>query len=151
MSYSDPEDDIEEYNVNPKTIKFIEGIARWTPEQRRQVSQVLGALGQQQTAESSLESARGWRYMWQRTPKVHLLMLAYFVFFGSAAFAGFWTYRIITTYQVLYLSVFAAIMLIPLIVVFYLSYNYVKHIKAIEIEEAQKYDNIENESGKREN
>lgn len=118
--------------VSKDTQKFVADLADLPPEKHRKVLSVLEALEKQQGAEAELENKRGWRYMWQRTPKPFLLMLGYLVFLAPVGSVGYHSLSYIPdTQKNLYLFILLAILILPLCVVFYLSYNYMKHTKLL--------------------
>ncbi len=65
--------------------------------------------------------------MWQRTPKPYLLMMGYLVFLAPVGSLGYQAISYIPDDQkTLYQIILASILLLPLLVVFYISYNYIK-------------------------
>src|SRR3989344_5283573 len=79
----------EALKVSKDTQKFVKDLSELKNEDYKKVMDLLEALKKQQDAEANLESKRGWRYMWQRTPKPYLLMLGYLVFFASVGSFGY--------------------------------------------------------------
>ena len=129
--------DFDEIRINKNTQKFVKDISEWSPEKCNKIRGLLESLRGQHNAEANLENKRSWRYMWQRTPKPYLLMLGYFVFFGSVGSFGYGAFSHATEIQTTFLIVLGIIMLVPLIPVCFLSYRYVKRI------EKEKKENIE--------
>ncbi len=121
--------DFDEIKINKDTQKFVKDISELPPEKYQKVRGMLETLERQQQAEAHLENKRGWRYMWQRTPKPYLLMLGYFVFFGSVGSFGYSAFSHASEIQTTFLIVLGIIMLAPLIPVCFLSYRYVKHME----------------------
>lgn len=120
-------EDFEKIKVAKDTQKFVGDLADLPSEKYHKVMGILGALEKQQDAEARLENGRGWRYMWQRTPKPYLLMLGYLVFLAPVGSFGYHAMPSINEgYQLIFLAVLSTILLLPLLVVFYLSYHYVK-------------------------
>jgi len=129
-----------EYNdvrISKDTQKFIGDVSNLSPEKHNKVMRFLEGLEHQQNAEANLENKRGWRYMWQRTPKPYLLMLGYLVFFGSVGSFGYGAFSHAGENQIIFLLVLALIMVVPIIPVAYLSYNYIKNSNKKNIEENQ--------------
>jgi len=118
----------EEIEISGNTQKFIMDISNLSQEKYQKTIDFIEKLTDQQNAEAELESKRGWRYMWQRTPKPYLLLLGYFVFFGAVGSFGYNAYSYAGNHQIMFLMILAAIMILPLIPVSYLSYCYVKKI-----------------------
>ena len=117
----------ERINISKGSQKFVVDISKFSDAKQRKVLEVLDMLRQQQDAEANLEHKRGWRHMWERTPKPYLLMLGYFVFFATVGSMGFYAFMKIgdmDKIKQLYLIVFALIMLVPLLPVSYLSFKY---------------------------
>jgi hypothetical protein len=122
-------EEFEEIRISKDTQKFVKYLSDLHPDKARKVITLISALRDQQFAEKGLENARGWRYMWQRTPKPYLLMLAYFVFFGAVGGFGYQAISKSPTTLTQNSIILLAIVLIPLILVFYISYQYVKNEK----------------------
>lgn len=120
-------DETQRLSVSKESQKFVKDLADLPAEEYHKVINVLGALEKQQDAEANLENKRGWRYMWQRTPKPYLLMLGYLVFFGSVGSFGYSAFSHAGENQIIFLILLSTIMIIPLIPVAYLSYNYIKN------------------------
>jgi len=120
----------EALKVSKDTQKFVKDLSELKNEDYKKVMDLLEALKKQQDAEANLESKRGWRYMWQRTPKPYLLMLGYLVFFASVGSFGYNTFSRIEELKIAFLIVFGVIMISPLIVVSLMSYHYMKHNKS---------------------
>ena len=118
----------DEIKIDKNTQKFIGEVSKFSNEQHHKVIAFLDKLKIQQDAEANLESKKGWRYMWQRTPKPYLLMLGYLVFFGSVGSFG-WNAFQHAENQTIFLIIFGLLMIFPLAIVSYLSYQYVKHLK----------------------
>jgi len=117
----------EKLKVSKDTQKFIADLADLPPLKYQQVIHVLQTLEKQQEAEAHLENKRGWRYMWQRTPKPYLLMLGYLVFLAPVGSLGYQAFsNVPENLKIIYLIILIAILLLPLLVVFYLSFNYMK-------------------------
>jgi uncharacterized BrkB/YihY/UPF0761 family membrane protein len=120
----------ERIRVSKDTQKFITDISQLSHDKYEKVVGFLENLRNQQEAEAHLESKRGWRYMWQRTPKPYLLMLGYLVFLAPV---GSFAYQAVShipdEQKIIYQIILALILLLPLVVVFYLSYNYLKQRK----------------------
>jgi len=117
----------ENLKVSKDTQKFVADLADLPSEKYHKVTDILSSLEKQHDAEANLEKQRGWRYMWQRTPKPFLLMLGYLVFLapvGSIAYQAFSS--IPDQFKTAYLIIMACTLLLPLLVVFYLSYHYIK-------------------------
>jgi len=133
-------DDHYEFNhelkVSKNTQKFISDLAELHPTKRKEIVEVLNALSDQQQSEAHMENKRGWRYMWQRTPKPYLLMLAYLVFLAPVGSIGYQAFNSVPVeFKTFFLISLLLVLLLPLTVVFYLSYQYVhKKIKNIEVE-----------------
>src|SRR3989344_4944871 len=117
----------EKLKVSKDTQKFIADLADLPPLKYQQVIHVLQTLEKQQEAEAHLENKRGWRYMWQRTPKPYLLMLGYLVFLAPVGSLGYQSLSYIPNeIKVIHLITLTIILILPLIVVSYLSYYYIK-------------------------
>ena len=124
-------DETQRLSVSKESQKFVKDLADLPNDEYHKVMNVLGALEKQQDAEANLENKRGWRYMWQRTPKPYLLMLAYLVFIAPVGSVGYQALSHVTeNNQILFSAILLLILILPLLVVFYLSYNYVKQQKA---------------------
>lgn len=120
-------DEVQRLKVSKNTQKFVKDLADLPNEKYHKVKNLLNTLEKQQEAEAHLENKRGWRYMWQRTPKPYLLMLGYLVFLAPVGSLGYQAFsHVPNKSQVLYLIILASILILPLLVVFYLSYNYIK-------------------------
>jgi len=120
-------EEMERISVSKESQKFVKDLSDLPLEKYHKVMNLLGALEKQQDAEANLENKRGWRYMWQRTPKPYLLMLAYLVFLAPVGGFGYQALSHVSDNNIIFFSIILAIILIlPLLVVFYLSYNYVK-------------------------
>src|SRR3989344_8136451 len=129
-------DDVNGLKVSKDTQKFVTDLADLSTEKYNKVRNILGVLEKQQVAEANLENKRGWRYMWQRTPKPYLLMLAYLVFLAPVGSFGYQSLSYIPENNQIFFSIMLLVILIlPLLVVFYLSYNYVKQQKSEENKE----------------
>lgn len=123
-------EETERIAVSKESQKFVKDLSDLPPEKFHKVMNLLGALEKQQDAEANLENKRGWRYMWQRTPKPYLLMLAYLVFLAPVGSFGYQALSHVPENNQLFFSIILLVILIlPLLVVFYLSYNYVKKQK----------------------
>ena len=120
-------DDDRPIRVAKNTQKFVKDLADLNHRDYEKVMDLLEALEKQQATEAHLENKRGWRYLWQRTPKPYLLMMAYLVFLAPVGSVG---YHALTyfpeAYKALYISILAGILILPLGVVFFLSYHYIK-------------------------
>jgi len=126
-------DDVDKIKVPKDTQKFVTDLSNLPTEKYNKVMNLLGALEKQQEAEAHLENKRGWRYMWQRTPKPYLLMLGYLVFLAPVGSLGYQAFsHMPDDKKVIYLIILAAILILPLLVVFYLSHNYIKQRKTEE-------------------
>lgn len=133
---------MEEYNnlrIEKNTQKFIQYISDLSPEKANKVLKFLETLKEQQDIEAKLESKRGWRYMWQRTPKPYLLALGYFIFFGGIGISG---YQAISKYPETMTKnsiILGLILLLPFMLVAYLGIRYVKDktLQEKDIEESQ--------------
>ncbi len=113
--------------ISKNTQKFIYDISRLSNGKYEKVMGFLENLRDQQNAEANLENKRGWRYMWQRTPKPYLLMMGYLVFLAPVGSLGYQAISHIPDDQkIIYQIILALVLLLPLSVVFYLSYNYIK-------------------------
>ena len=120
-------DDVERIKVSENTQKFITYISKLPNDKYKKVMDFLENLKNQQETEAYLENKRGWRYMWQRTPKPYLLMLGYLVFLAPVGSLGYQAFSYTPDEnKIIYLSILAAILILPLLVVFYLSYHYVQ-------------------------
>jgi len=129
-------EETERIAVSKESQKFVKDLSDLPPEKYHKVMNILGALEKQQDAEANLENKRGWRYMWQRTPKPYLLMLAYLVFLAPVGSFGYQSLSYIPENNQIFFSIMLLVILIlPLLVVFYLSYNYVKQQKSEENKE----------------
>lgn len=136
-------EEVERLKVSKDTQKFVVDLSDLPTEKYNKVMNILGALEKQQEAEAHLENKRGWRYMWQRTPKPYLLMLGYLVFLAPVGSFGYQAISHIQDDQKLvYQIILASILLLPLAVVFYLSYNYIKQRKKEDEVEDEKKDPI---------
>jgi uncharacterized BrkB/YihY/UPF0761 family membrane protein len=103
---------------------------------------LLDSLEKQQQAEAYLENKRGWRYMWQRTPKPYLLMLGYLVFLAPVGSFGYQTISHIPDEQKWICQIILALILfLPLAVVFFLSYHFIK-LRKKEEEENEKTEKV---------
>ena len=117
----------EKISISKDTQKFIKNISILEGNEYRQVIDFLKELKNQQEAEARLENARGWRYMWQRTPKPYLLMLGYLVFLAPVGSLGYQAFsHMPDENKIVYLVILATILILPLLVVFYLGYHYIK-------------------------
>ncbi len=117
----------ERMEISKNTQKFIYDISRLSNGKYEKVMGFLENLRDQQNAEANLENKRGWRYMWQRTPKPYLLMMGYLVFLAPVGSLGYQAISHIPDDQkIIYQIILALVLLLPLSVVFYLSYNYIK-------------------------
>ncbi len=126
-------DEQDRIKVSKDTQKFVMDLADLAPDKCKKVIAVLDALRSQQGAEADMEHKRGWRYMWQRTPKPYLLMLGYLVFLAPVGGFGYNALQYVgEEHKIIFLITLSAILLLPLIVVFYLSYHYVKQGKTEE-------------------
>src|SRR3989344_7729221 len=126
-------DDVDKIKVPKDTQKFVTDLSDLPAEKYNKVMNVLQTLEKQQEAEAHLENKRGWRYMWQRTPKPYLLMLGYLVFLAPVGSLGYQAFsHMPDDKKVIYLIILAAILILPLLVVFYLSHNYIKQRKTEE-------------------
>jgi len=124
----------ESLSISKDTQKFVKDLSELPPQKCHQVLQMLSALEKQQYAEASLENKRGWRYMWQRTPKPYLLMLAYFVFLAPVGSFGYQAFQSLgDNFKTAFLISLTSILVLPLLIVFYLSYQYIKNKKLEEI------------------
>lgn len=123
-------DETQRLSVSKESQKFVKDLVDLSPEDYHKVMNVLGALEKQQDAEANLENKRGWRYMWQRTPRPYLLMLAYLVFLAPVGGFGYQALsHVAENNQIFFSIILLLILILPLLVVFYLSYNYVKQNK----------------------
>ncbi len=119
-------DNGENIKVSKDTQRFITDISKLPDKEYNKVMNILENLKNQQEAEAHLESQRGWRYMWQRTPKPYLLMLGYLVFLAPVGGLGYQAFsNMPNENKVTYLVILATILILPLLVVFYLSYHYI--------------------------
>lgn len=113
--------------ISKNTQKFVNDVANLPPHKYDKVMGFLETLEKQQNTESHLENKRGWRYMWQRTPKPYLLMLGYLVFLAPVGSFGYQALSHVSQeFHTIYFLILLLILILPLSVVFYLSYNYVK-------------------------
>lgn len=120
-------DDVDRLKVPKDTQKFVTDLANLPTEKYNKVMNILCALEKQQEAEAHLENKRGWRYMWQRTPKPYLLMLGYLVFLAPVGSLGYQAFsHVPDDKKIVYLIILSVILILPLLVVFYLSYHYIK-------------------------
>jgi len=120
-------DDVNGLKVSKDTQKFVTDLADLSTEKYNKVRNILGVLEKQQVAEANLENKRGWRYMWQRTPKPYLLMLGYLVFLAPVGSFGYQAFSNVSDkYKIIFLIILLIILILPLLVVFYLSYHYIK-------------------------
>ena len=124
----------EEYNFNNEikisknTQKFVIELSQFSSEKQHRIISILNTLSNQQQSEAHLENKKGWRYMWQRTPKPYLLMLAYLVFLAPIGSIGYQAFNTVPeANKTFFLISLMLILLLPLGVVFYLSYQYVHH------------------------
>ncbi len=128
--------DEEIIKISKNTQKFITDVSRLPNDKYNKVMDFLKKLKEQQEAEAHLENRRGWRYIWQRTPKPYLLMLGYLVFLAPVGSFGYQAISHIPDNQkIIFQIIFASILLLPLAVVFFLSYHFVKQRKREEDEE----------------
>ncbi len=119
-------DNVEKIRVSKDSQKFITDISTLPDKEYNKVMKFLENLKNQQEAEAHLENQRGWRYMWQRTPKPYLLMLSYLVFLAPVGSLGYQAFsNIPNENKIIYLVILATILILPLLVVFYLSYHYI--------------------------
>lgn len=131
-----------ETRIAKGTQKFIKELSNLPRDKYMKTKILLETLGKQQNSEANLESKRGWRYMWQRTPKPFLVMMGYFVAFGSIGSFGYSNYPKAIGFEQLYLVSLISIMIAPLILVGILSYHYIKNnIEQKEKEESDKENN----------
>ncbi|VUT27641.1 MAG: hypothetical protein SYNGOMJ08_00188 [Candidatus Syntrophoarchaeum sp. GoM_oil] len=120
-------DDFERIKVSEDTQKFITYVSKLPNDKYNKVMDLIENLKNQQEAEAHLENKRGWRYMWQRTPKPYLLMLGYLVFLAPVGSFGYQAFSYMPDEnKIIYLIILATILILPLLVVFYLSYHYVQ-------------------------
>ncbi len=123
----------ERIKVSKDTQKFIGDLADLPIEKHHKVRDTLKVLEKQQEAEAHLENKRGWRYMWQRTPKPYLLMLGYLVFLAPVGSFGYQAFSYMPeSNKTIFLIILATILMLPLFVVFYLSFHYIKQRKTEE-------------------
>ena len=133
----------ERIKISKNTQKFITDISRLSNDKYNKLMNFLEKLKNQQDTEANLENKRGWRYMWQRTPKPYLLMLGYLVFLAPVGSLGYQAISHIPDDQkLIFQIILASILLLPLAVVFFLSYDFVKQRK----EEKIKLENPTNEN-----
>lgn len=131
-------DDMDKIKISKDTQKFITNVFRLPTHKYNRLIDFLEKLKNQQEAEAHLENKRGWRYMWQRTPKPYLLMLGYLIFLAPVGSFGYQAFSYMPDEsKVIYLLIFAAILILPLLVVFYLSYHYIKQRKREEYDTKQ--------------
>lgn len=116
----------DEIRIAKGTQKFVKDLSDLPKEKYLKTKDLLETLGSQQSAEAQLENKRGWRYMWQRTPKPFLVMMGYFVGFGSIGSFGYSNYSKAVGFEQLYLTSLIVIMIAPLILVGILTYFYMK-------------------------
>ncbi len=122
--------DEERIRISKDTQKFITDISNLSDTKYNKLMDFLENLRNQQNAEAHLENKRGWRYMWQRTPKPYLLMLGYLVFLAPVGSFGYQAISHIPDNQkLIFQIILALILLLPLAVVFYLSFHYIKQRK----------------------
>ena len=127
--------DDERIRISKNTQKFITDVSRLPNDKYNKVMDFLENLKNQQEAEAHLENKRGWRYMWQRTPKPYLLMLGYLVFLAPIGSIGYQAFsHMPDESKIIFLIVLATILILPLIVVFYLSYHYINQRKEEKID-----------------
>jgi len=135
-------EDLEKYKVSKDTQKFVKYLADMPAEKHDKLIESLEALEKQCDAEACLEKQRGWRYMWQRTPKPFLLMLAYLVFLAPVGSLGYQNLSSIPEGdRTFYLIILVTIL--PLAVVFYLSYHYLKQKPEEEGEDTQAQETVQ--------
>jgi hypothetical protein len=114
--------------VSKESQRFVKEISDLPEHKYNKVMNLLENLRMQQETEAHLENKRGWRYMWQRTPKPYLLMLGYLVFLAPVGSLGYQNLsNVPDEIKLIYLIILLLILVLPLSIVFYLSYNYVKH------------------------
>jgi hypothetical protein len=113
---------------NKNTQKFISEISKYKPNQIKNIIKILNNLENQQNSEANLENKKGWRLMWERTPKPYLLTLGYLVFFGPVGWAGYSTFSKISNIEIqsFYLIILFLTMFFPLIVTSLISYHFIK-------------------------
>lgn len=116
-----------ELKISKNAQKFVTDLSNLPKEKYLKVKDLLIVLGKQNDAEANLENKRGWRYMWQRTPKPFLVMMGYFVGFGSIGSFGYANYSKAVGFEQLYLYSLMSIMIAPLILVGILTYFYIKN------------------------
>lgn len=122
--------DEERIKISKDTQKFIFNVSRLSNDRYQKVMNFLEKLRNQQDSEANLENKRGWRYMWQRTPKPYLLMLAYLVFLAPVGSFGYQAFSHVPENQkLIFLIILTLILLLPLFVVFYLSFHFIKQRK----------------------
>jgi len=122
------DDYVSEIKVSKNTQEFVTNLSNLSQDKYTKVMNTLCALKNQNEAEAYLEDKKGWRYMWQRTPKPYLLMLAYLVFLAPVGSFGYQAFSNVSdNFKIIFLISLSLIMILPLLVVFYLSYNFVKH------------------------
>jgi hypothetical protein len=115
-----------EIRIGKGTQKFVKELSELPKDKYLKTKDLLETLGKQQENEAQLENKRGWRYMWQRTPKPFLVMMGYFVGFGSIGSFGYANYSKAIGFEQLYLFSLMIIMVTPLILVGVLTYFYIK-------------------------
>lgn len=128
----------DEVRIAKGTQVFVRNLSELPPEKQKRTLELLDAISKQQDVEANLEKQRGWRYMWQRTPKPYLLFLAYFVFLGSVGSFGYGAYsHVAEANQVLFMWVLAGVLILPLLPISFLSIYYIVHLKPEEEESAR--------------
>ena len=78
-------------HISKDSQKFVTEISNLSDTKYQKLMDFIELLRKQQEAEAHLENKRGWRYMWQRTPKPYLLMLGYLVFLAPVGSFGYQT------------------------------------------------------------
>ena len=119
--------DDTEIRIAKGTQKFVKELSDLPKDKYLKTKDLLDSLANQQSNEAQLENKRGWRYMWQRTPKPFLVMMGYFVGFGSIGSFGYANYSKAVGFEQLYLYSLMGIMIAPLILVGILTYFYIKN------------------------
>ncbi len=123
-------EEIREIKVEKNTQIFVKNLSELSTEKRNNVIEILNTLQKQQQSESDLEHNRGWRYIWQRTPKPFLLMMGYLIFLAPVGSLGYKAFEYAgDDNKVIFLIILTAILILPLLVVFYLSYHFINQKK----------------------
>ena len=122
----------ESITISKDTRKLIDDISRYPKDKYDKVINFLETLDSQQSSEAELEKQRGWRHMWERTPKPFLLLMGYFVFLAPVGSVGYYSSSLLSEnleyFIPYYFIILFLIIIIPLLIVSHISYKYLNKI-----------------------